>query len=71
MFQYTNTIILNSNLDSSGKPKWTSQENNLNVKRVMKFVKDNVQAIYKRVANDPVLSKAEFTMVNSGAGVYR
>lgn len=83
MFQYTNTIILNSNLDSSGKPKWTSQqatqaqdsnpakEGNLNVKRVMKFVKDNVQAIYKRVANDPVLSKAEFTMVNSGAGVYR
>ena len=71
MFQYTNTIILNSNLDSSGKPKWTSQEGNLNVKRVLKFVKENVQAIYKRAANDPVLSKAEFTMVNSGAGVYR
>lgn len=83
MFQYTNTIILNSNLDSSGKPKWTAQaevaatdktpaqEGNLNVKRVMRFIKDNVQAIYKRAANDPIISTAEFDMVNSGAGVYR
>lgn len=83
MFQYTNTIILNSNLDSSGKPKWTAQaeteaagdvpakEGNLNVKRVMKFIKDNVQAIYKRAANDPVLSSVEFDMANNGAGVYR
>lgn len=83
MFQYTNTIILNSNLDSSGKPKWTAQaevaatdnapakEGNLNVKRVMKFIKDNVQAIYKRAANDPVLSTVEFDMANNGAGVYR
>lgn len=81
MFQYTNTIILNSNLDSSGKPKWTAQaeapeehpakKGSLNVKRVMKFIKDNVQAIYKRAANDPVISTAEFDMVNEGAGVYR
>ena len=83
MFQYTNTIILNSNLDSSGTPKWTAQaetdktdtapakEGSLDVKRVMKFIKDNVQAIYKRAANDPELSTAEFDMVNDGAGVYR
>ena len=47
MFQYTGTYILNSNLDSSGKPKWTSQEEDtmqdpvvkgsFNVKRVNKF----------------------------------
>lgn len=83
MFQYTNTIILNNNLDSSGKAKWSAQAEtaatddtpaqvgNLDVKRVMKFIKDNVKAIYKREANDPVLSKAEFTMSNQGEGVYR
>lgn len=86
MFQYTNTIILNNNLDSSGKPKWTSvtdvpedkattenpaKEGELNVKRVMHFFKNNVQAIYKRAANDPVLSTVEFDMANNGAGVYR
>lgn len=90
MFQYTNTIILNSNFDSDGiTPKWTSQtavagtpasgdtpavpakQGNLDVKRVMKFIKDNVQAIYKRAANDPVISTAEFDMANDGAGVYR
>lgn len=37
----------------------------------MKFIKDNVQAIYKRAANDPVLSSVEFDMANNGAGVYR
>lgn len=89
MFQYTNTIILNDNLDSSGIAKWTAQaqvdgipasgespavpgtQGSLDVKRVMKFVKDNVKAIYKRAANDPVLSTAEFDMSNNGAGVYR
>lgn len=77
MFQYTNTIILNSNLDSSGTAKWTAQAEtedkpgSLDVKRVMKFVKDNVQAIYKRSASNPVLSTAEFDMSNDGEGVYR
>lgn len=83
MFQYTNTIILNDNLDSSGKPKWTAQAEaaktdttpakagTLDIKRVMKFFKDNVKAIYKRAANDPVLSTATFDMANNGAGVYR
>ena len=55
MFQYTNTIILNSNLDSSGKPKWTAQaeaaeehpakKGSLNVKRVMKFIKEGFFAL--------------------------
>lgn len=83
MFQYTNTIILNSNLDSSGKPKWTAQTEteaagdtpakpgSLDVKRVMKFIKDNVTAIYKRAASDPKLSVATFDMANDGAGTYR
>ena len=58
MFQYTGTYILNSNLDSSGKPKWTSQQEDtmqdpvvkgsFNVKRVNKFIKDNVVSIFKR-----------------------
>ena len=25
MFKWTNTLIVNSNLDSSGKPKWSAQ----------------------------------------------
>lgn len=77
MFQYTNTVILNKNLDSSGKAKWSAQDEteevsaSFDVKRIMKFFKDNVISIYKREAADPVISKVTFTPVNEGAGVYR
>lgn len=79
MFQWTNTLIVNSNLDSSGKPKWSAQAEDtgnrvvgsFEFKRVNKFLKPNVKAIYKREASDPVLGKVTFTMENKGVGNYR
>lgn len=79
MFKWTNTSIVNSNLDSSGKPKWSAQAEDTSsgvvgsfeFKRVNKFLKPNVVAIYKREAADPVLGKVIFTMENQGVGNYR
>lgn len=79
MFKWTNTLIVNSNLDSSGKTKWSAQPENtgsgvvgsFEFKRVNKFLKPNVVHIYKRAASDPVLGKVTFTMDNQGVGNYR
>lgn len=79
MFKWTNTLIVNSNLDSSGKAKWSAQPENTDsgvvgsfeFKRVNKFLKPNVVHIYKRAASDPVLGKVTFTMDNQGVGNYR
>lgn len=79
MFKWTNTLIVNSNLDSSGKAKWSAQPEDtgnsvvgsFEFKRVNKFLKPNVVHIYKRAASDPVLSKVTFTMDNQGVGNYR
>lgn len=79
MFKWTNTLIVNSNLDSSGKAKWSAQPENtgsgvvgsFEFKRVNKFLKPNVVHIYKRAASDPVLGKVTFTMDNQGVGNYR
>lgn len=81
MFQYTNTIVLNSTKDSTGLDKWIAVDEviadgaittpgSLSVRRVNKYLKSNVSAIYKRAASDPVLGKATFTMANQGAGLY-
>lgn len=79
MFKWTNTLIVNSNLDSSGKAKWSAQPEDtgsgvvgsFEFKRVNKFLKPNVVHIYKRAASDPVLGKVIFTMDNQGVGNYR
>lgn len=79
MFKWTNTLIVNSNLDSSGKAKWSAQPEDTDsgvvgsfeFKRVNKFLKPNVVHIYKRAASDPVLGKVTFTMDNQGVGNYR
>lgn len=81
MFQYTNTLVYNTNLDSSGKPKWTSQaedttqdppvKGSFNVKRVNKFVKDYVVSIYKRKAYNPSLATVTLKIENTGIGLYR
>lgn len=79
MFKWTNTLIVNSNLDSSGKAKWSAQPadtasgvvGSFEFKRVNKFLKPNVVHIYKRAASDPVLGKVTFTMDNQGVGNYR
>lgn len=72
MFQYTNTIVLNSLKDvTTGLNKIVQGSDNIEVKRVNKFLKSNVSAMYKRAASDPVIGKAEFTITNPGAGIYR
>lgn len=72
MFQYTNTIVLNSLKDvTTGLNKIVEGSDNIEVKRVNKFLKSNVSAMYKRAASDPVIGKAEFTITNPGAGIYR
>lgn len=74
MFQYTNTIVLNSLRDvTTGLNKIVTVEgsDSIEVRRVNKFLKSNVSAMYKRVASDPVIGKAEFTITNPGAGIYR
>lgn len=80
MIQFTNTLVVNSAKDSSGLDKWVSAAEvttegseapgYLNYRRVNKFMKPNVVAIYKKAATDPVLGKATFVMANKGAGVY-
>lgn len=72
MFQYTNTIVLNSLKDvTTGLDKIVKGSDNIEVRRVNKFLKSNVSAMYKRAASDPVIGKAEFTITNPGAGIYR
>lgn len=81
MFQFTGTYLINNNLDSSGKPRWTSQaedtmqdpvvKGSFNVKRVNKFIKDNVVSIYKKAGYNPTLATAQFTITNEGVGLYR
>lgn len=72
MFQYTNTIVLNSLKDvTTGLNKIVKGSDNIEVRRVNKFLKSNVSAMYKRAASDPVIGKAEFTITNPGAGIYR
>lgn len=72
MFQYTNTIVLNSLKDvTTGLDKIVKGLDNIEVRRVNKFLKSNVSAMYKRAASDPVIGKAEFTITNPGAGIYR
>lgn len=72
MFQYTNTIVLNSLKDvTTGLNKVVKGSDNIEVRRVNKFLKSNVSAMYKRAASDPVIGKAEFTITNPGTGIYR
>ena len=55
MWQYTNTIVLNSLKDEeSGLPKIVKGTNTLDIRRVNLFKKANVCAIYKRKAEDAV-----------------
>lgn len=72
MFQYTNTIVLNSLKDvTTGLDKIVKGSDEIEVRRVNKFLKKNVSAMYKRAASDPVIGKAEFTITNPGVGIYR
>lgn len=72
MFQWTNTIVLNSLKDATtGLDKIVKGADFVEVRRVNKYLKDNVSAMWKRAASDPVIGKAEFSITNPGAGIYR
>lgn len=72
MFQYTNTIVLNSLKDvTTGLDKIVKDSDYVEVRRVNKYLKSNVSAMYKRAASDPVIGKAEFIITNPGVGIYR
>lgn len=85
MFQYTNTILVNSATDlGSGTPKWSGQAEDLvanppipgsfNYKRVNKFIKDNVvdSIIYKREGRLPEYSTVTFDLSTiTEPGLYR
>lgn len=72
MFQYTNTIVLNSLKDvTTGLNKIVEGSGYVEVRRVNKYLKSNVSAMYKRAASDPVIGKAEFAITNPGVGIYR
>lgn len=66
MFQFTTTTVINSNEDyTSGlKPLWSAQEAkdgkpaNMNIKRHLKFIKDNVVSITKAEYTAPKFAKA-------------
>lgn len=50
MFQYTNTIVLNSLKDvTTGLDKIVKGSDNIEVRRVNKFLKKNVSAMHKEL----------------------
>lgn len=83
MFQFTNTVILNSATDElSGKPKYTAHAATLTrpdafeVKRVNTFLayeagKGGVTAIWKRNASRPLKPVSELKVTNWGPGIYQ
>lgn len=80
MFKYSNLILVNSLKDfESGLDKFQTHstnpkvpENTLRVLRVNDFKKDNVLAVYKRMASDPVLGTATFNLSGTTKGeLYR
>lgn len=73
MFQYTNTIVLNSLKDElSGLDKVKFANDVLKVLRVNDFKKDNIVAIYKKEAEDAKAGSVTFATVPSVEGkLYR
>lgn len=76
MFQYTNTIVLNSLKDvTTGLDKFIERtidgQPALDVRRVNLFKKPNVSKMYKRAASDPVIGNVSFKMTQQDAGIYR
>ena len=76
MFQYTNTIVLNSLKDvTTGLDKFVERtvdgQPALDVRRVNLFKKANISKMYKRAASDPVIGNVSFKMTQQDAGIYR
>ena len=72
MFQYTNTIVLNSLTDeASGLEKVRASEGLLRVLRVNDFKKDNIVAVYKQEADPAANGSVTFATLPSEEGLYR
>lgn len=72
MFQYTNTIVLNSLTDeASGLEKVQASEGLLKVLRVNNFKKDNIVAVYKQEAAQAVNGSVTFATLPNEEGLYR
>ena len=72
MFQYTNTIVLNSLTDeASGLEKVQASEGLLKVLRVNDFKKDNIVAVYKHVAEKAVNGSVTFATLPNEDGLFR
>lgn len=76
MFQFTNTILLNSLVDdTTGLEKIVERtiDSNpaLDIRRVNLFKKANVAKITKRAASAPVIGKATFNLKQTDSGDYR
>ena len=72
MFQYTNTIVLNSLTDEvSGLEKVQASEGLLKVLRVNDFKKDNIVAVYKHVAEKAVNGSVTFATLPNEDGLFR
>lgn len=74
MFKFTTTNVINSIQDlTTGLPLWSLQKNmeeedktSLDIKRIGKFVKENVVAIYKAPAVQPQIAKARLDLTGLG-----
>ena len=71
MFKFTQTIIVNSDKDSTGVARWTTGTDFFNFKRALNFKKEHTMHIYKRAYSDPKLAKAILKMDMTEAGNYR
>lgn len=66
MFKFITTTIINNNLDfTTNKPRWTYSTDYFDIKRVGKFVKSNVKAVYKAAYSEPVLATATIDITDS------
>ena len=72
MFQYTNTIVLNSLTDeASGLEKVQASEGLLKVLRVNDFKKGNIVAVYKQEAVQAVNGSVTFATLPNEDGLFR
>lgn len=72
MFQYTNTIVLNSLTDeASGLEKVQALEGLLKVLRVNDFKKGNIVAVYKQEAVQAVNGSVAFATLPNEEGLFR
>lgn len=63
MFQFTSTTVINSNKDfTTGEPLWEAKAGVLNVKRHLKFLKDNVKSVTMATAKAAEPAQVKFTM---------